>query len=451
MNIKTNSKNVNNNDIFIALPGINNDGHNYICDAINNGAEYIICEKGSYNKPYMIVESTKNFLNEFLSSNFGDLINSMTIIGITGTNVKTTSCFLIYDLLKKLNIKSAYIGTLGFYIDDKISDLNNTTPDILTLYNLLIDCKKYNVKIVVMEVSSHSLELDRVYGIKFDYVVFTNLTQDHLDYHLNMDNYLNSKKKLFLNNINSIGITNVDDKYGNEFKTNNTITYGFNSNDYKILDYKLYLNKVIYKFKYKNKIYKVKLNIPCKYNIYNSIISIIILNNLGFKIKKIIKLLSKVEIPAGRMDLIKINKSYVIIDYAHTPDAVYNVLKNVNEYKKGKIYTIIGCGGNRDKLKRSKMGLISTTLSDYVIFTNDNPRNEDPKDIMFDITNNLKNTNYKIIYNRYNAILDGIKMLNKNDIVLILGKGHENYQIINGIKYHFSDKEEVLKIKKALN
>ena len=451
MNIKTNSKDVNNNDIFIALPGINNDGHNYICDAINNGAEYIICEKGSYNKPYMIVESTKNFLNEFLSSNFGDLINSMIIIGITGTNGKTTSCFLIYDLLKKLNIKSAYIGTLGFYIDDKISDLNNTTPDILTLYNLLIDCKKYNVKIVVMEVSSHSLELDRVYGIKFDYVVFTNLTQDHLDYHLNMDNYLNSKKKLFLNNINSIGITNVDDKYGNEFKTNNTITYGFNSNDYKILDYRLYLNKVIYKFKYKNKIYKVKLNIPCKYNIYNSIISIIILNNLGFRIEKIIKLLSKVEIPAGRMDLIKINKSYVIIDYAHTPDAVYNVLKNVNEYRKGKIYTIIGCGGNRDKLKRSKMGLISTTLSDYVIFTNDNPRNEDPKDIMYDITNNLKNTNYKIIYNRYNAILDGIKMLNKNDILLILGKGHENYQIINGIKYHFSDKEEVLKIKKALN
>ena len=250
MNIKTNSKDVNNNDIFIALPGINNDGHNYICDAINNGAEYIICEKGSYNKPYMIVESTKNFLNEFLSSNFGDLINSMIIIGITGTNGKTTSCFLIYDLLKKLNIKSAYIGTLGFYIEDKISDLNNTTPDILTLYNLLIDCKKYNVKIVVMEVSSHSLELDRVYGIKFDYVVFTNLTQDHLDYHLNMDNYLNSKKKLFLNNINSIGITNVDDKYGNEFKTNNTITYGFNSNDYKILDYRLYLNKVIYKFKY---------------------------------------------------------------------------------------------------------------------------------------------------------------------------------------------------------
>ena len=451
MNIKTNSKDVNNNDIFIALPGINNDGHNYICDAINNGAEYIICERGNYNKPYMIVESTKNFLNEFLSSNFGDLINSMIIIGITGTNGKTTSCFLIYDLLKKLNIKSAYIGTLGFYIEDKISDLNNTTPDILTLYNLLIDCKKYNVKIVVMEVSSHSLELDRVYGIKFDYVVFTNLTQDHLDYHLNMDNYLNSKKKLFLNNINSIGITNVDDKYGNEFKTNNTITYGFNSNDYKILDYKLYLNKVIYKFKYKNKIYKVKLNIPCKYNIYNSIISIIILNNLGFRIEKIIKLLSKVEIPDGRMDLIKINKSYVIIDYAHTPDAVYNVLKNVNEYRKGKIYTIIGCGGNRDKLKRSKMGLISTTLSDYVIFTNDNPRNEDPKDIMYDITNNLKNTNYKIIYDRYNAILDGIKMLNKNDILLILGKGHENYQIINGIKYHFSDKEEVLKIKKALN
>ena len=435
MNIKTNSKLINEGDIFIPIKGINKDGHDYIDEALEKGAKYII-------------DCSKDFLYTLLL-NFSDIFNDITIVGITGTNGKTTSCFMTYELLKSFNIKCAYIGTLGFYIKDKIRDLDNTTPDIITLYNILIDCKKENVKVVVMEVSSHSIELDRIYGIKFDYVVFTNLTGDHLDFHKDINSYLNVKRNLFLNNSNALGISNIDDKYGYLFKTNNNITYGFNSNDYKIIDYKLYLDKLIYRFKYKNKKYKVKLNITGKYNIYNSIISIIILHNMGYKINKIIKNINKIKLPDGRMELIKYLKSYVIIDYAHTSDAVYNVLKSVNEYKKSKVYTIIGCGGNRDSSKRKEMGKISTDLSDYVIFTNDNPRDEDPKSILNDITNELNNNNYEIIEDRGIAIKKGISMLKKDDILLILGKGHEKYQIMNGIKYYFSDKDEVIKNKKS--
>lgn len=445
MKIKTNSKEIKKGDIFVAVPGINSDGHNYIDDAIENGASYIICEKGEYNVPYMIVPSTKNFIKDYVKK-YEKVINDMCIIGITGTNGKTTSCYLIYELLKLLNIKCAYIGTLGFYLDEKVRDLDNTTPDILSLYEILDECEENNVKVIVMEVSSHSLELERVYGFKFDYVVFTNLTKDHLNFHDNMNNYLNAKKKLFnMTKDNGLGIVNIDDANSKYFKCMNICSYGFSDCDFKVYKYKLFLDKVIYKFRYKNKSYKVKINIPGKYNIYNSIIGIIILNNMGISMKKIIKLLNKVSLPSGRMEIININKSYAIVDYAHTPDAVSNVLKNVNEFKKGKVYTIIGCGGNRDKSKRKDMGIISTELSDYVIFTNDNPRSENPDDIILDMTKDLISNNYEVIKDRKEAIRKGVNMLSKNDILIVLGKGHENYQIINGIKYHFNDKEEVLK------
>lgn len=451
MKIKTNSKEVKKGDVFVAIKGINSDGHDYILDAIDNGASYIVCEKGDYSVPYMIVPSTRKFLQEYVV-NYKKIIDDMCLIGITGTNGKTTSCFLIYQLLKLMDVKCAYVGTLGFYIDNKVKDLNNTTPDILTLYNILNECNSNGVKVVVMEVSSHALDMDRVYGLKFDYVVFTNLTKDHLNFHLNMNNYLSAKIKLFgMVKKNGVGIVNADDKNCKYFKCENMISYGFLPSDFKIYSYKLFLDKVVYKFKYKNKKYKVKLYMPGKYNIYNSIIGIIILSHMGFSIKKIVKLLNKVTLPSGRMEIINIGKSYAIIDYAHTPDAVSNVLRNVNEFKKGKVYTIIGCGGDRDKSKRKDMGIISTELSDYVIFTNDNSRSENPNDIINDMICDLVCNNYEIILDRKEAIKKGISMLRKNDILLVLGKGHESYQIINGISYHFNDKEEVLKCAKKCN
>ena len=350
INIKINSKEVVNNDIFIAIRGDSFDGHDFINEAIENGASLIICEKCDFDFPHIIVRDTKEYLKEYIYKNYYAFVKDISLIGLTGTNGKTTTAYFIYDLLKKFNIKCAYIGTLGFYTDKKICDLNNTTPNIIELYNILIECKNSDIKIVVMEVSSHALDMDRVYGLKYDYVIFTNLTKDHLNYHLNMQNYLNAKRKLFnMKKENGIGIVNVDDKYGEYFLDDNCITYGFNKSIYNILNYKLYLNKIIYRFIYNNKKYKVHINMPGKYNIYNSLVAIIVLKEMGYSLCSIINKYKKIDVPRGRMEIIKNSNSFIIIDYAHTPDAVNNVLKSAQQFKKRKIYTIIGCGGDRDK------------------------------------------------------------------------------------------------------
>lgn len=445
INIKTNSKRIKKGDTFIALKGMTYDGHDYIEEAIENGAEKIICEHGEYNVQTIIVPSTKEYLNNYLDTNYYNKIKDITLIGITGTNGKTTSCYFIYELLKMLDVKCAYIGTIGFFIDKKERDLNNTTPEILELYEMFLECKSRGVNVIVMEVSSHALELDRVHGLKFNYVCFTNLTVDHLLFHKTMDNYLNAKKKLFnMLKKDAISITNVDDKYKDNFLLDNTITYGESKSDFNIIKYKLKLDKTIYKLRYNNKNYKVKMNVIGKYNIYNSLVAIIVLVNMGYNIKKVIKLFKRIKLPSGRLDMIKYKKNVIFVDYAHTPDAVKNVLTNAIKFKKNKIYTIIGCGGNRDKTKRKDMGIIATELSDYVIFTNDNPRNEDEMKIVNDMINGIINENYEVILDRSKAIKRGIDLLNKKDILFILGKGHEEYQLINGIKHHFSDKEEVL-------
>ena len=445
MNIKTNSKRIKKGDTFIALKGMTYDGHDYIEEAIENGAEKIICEHGEYNVQTIIVPSTKEYLNNYLDTNYYNKIKDITLIGITGTNGKTTSCYFIYELLKMLDVKCAYIGTIGFFIDKKERDLNNTTPEILELYEMFLECKSRGVNVIVMEVSSHALELDRVHGLKFNYVCFTNLTVDHLLFHKTMDNYLNAKKKLFnMLKKDAISITNVDDKYKDNFLLDDTITYGESKSDFNIIKYKLKLDKTIYKLRYNNKNYKVKMNVIGKYNIYNSLVAITVLVNMGYNIKKVIKLFKRIKLPSGRLDMIKYKKNVIFVDYAHTPDAVKNVLTNAIKFKKNKIYTIIGCGGNRDKTKRKDMGIIATELSDYVIFTNDNPRNEDEMKIVNDMINGIINENYEVILDRSKAIKRGIDLLNKKDILFILGKGHEEYQLINGIKHHFSDKEEVL-------
>ena len=446
MNIKTNSKDIVSGDTFIAIKGFKHDGHDFIKDAIERGASNIICEHGEYDIPYTIVSSTKEYLKDYLYSNYYHEIKDIILIGITGTNGKTTSCYFTYELLKKLNVKCAYIGTIGFFTDKKVRDLNNTTPELIELYDMFLECKKNNIKVIVMEVSSHALELERVYGLKFDYVVFTNLTVDHLLFHKSMNNYLNAKKKLFkMLKPNGISITNIDDKYYKDFILEDTITYGKNNSDFNIIKSKLKHNRTIYIFKYKNKKYKIKMNIAGEYNIYNSLVSIIILINMGYNIRKIIKLFKKITLSNGRMEMIKYKRNSIFIDYAHTPDAVKNVLENAYKFKKGKVYTVIGCGGERDRTKRKDMGIISTDLSDYVIFTNDNPRSEDMNQIINDIIYDIDKNNYEVILDRKKAIIKGIDLLKNNDILFILGKGHEEYQIINGIKYHFSDKEEVLK------
>ena len=438
MNIKINSKEINEGDTFIAIKELNGDGHKYVMDAIKRGASTVIVEDGDYSVNTIKVKNTKKYLEEYLENNYYDKIKQLKLIGITGTNGKTTTSYLIYQALNKLNIKCAYIGTIGFYTDE-IKQLKNTTPNLYELYNMLLECVNKSYTYVVMEVSSQGISMGRVNTLIFDYVVFTNLTQDHLDYHHTMIDYVMEKQKLFKMTNNSFAIINSDDKYKDYFILDNkNITYGKSSSDYVISDIKSSLTGTT--FDLNNEIYKTKL--IGEYNVYNLVIVIILLKLLN--INNINKVIEELTTPPGRMDIIRYNDNNIVVDYAHTPDAVEKIIKEVSKIEHNRIITLVGCGGNRDKTKRPIMGDIATKYSDYVIFTSDNPRFEKPKKILKDITCKLDKNNYKIIVNRKKAIKKAIQMLEKNDILLLLGKGHEEYQVIKDKKLPFSDKKIVL-------
>ena len=435
--LQNDSRKVKAGDTFIAIKGIKNDGHNFIMDAIKNGASKVIVEEGNYLN-MIKVDNTKDYLHQFVKEKYLPIIKDLKLIGITGTNGKTTTAYLTYQALNKLNIKCAYIGTIGFYIDGNIKNNINTTPDILSLYHMLLECVRNNIEYVVMEVSSQGLFYNRVDGLLFDYSVFTNLTQDHLDFHKNMDNYLNEKKKLFqmLKN-DGVGIVNSDDSYYKNFITSHTVTYGMNG-DYKISNINHDFKNTT--FNLNDETYK--MNLIGDYNVYNISIVIIILKLLKINNDLIMDVIASLESAPGRMYIINYYDNLIIIDYAHTPDAVAKIIKSISG---NNIITIIGCGGNRDKEKRKIMGNIATKNSSYVIFTSDNPRYENSIKIISDMLQGVDTSNYEIEINREKAILKGIQKLTKGDILLILGKGHEDYQEINGIKYHFNDKEIVNK------
>ena len=434
MNLKDDSRKVKKGDTFIALKKVH-DGHEYIADAIKNGASKIIAERGNYEVETLIVKDTHEYLVDYLYDNYYDKIKNLKLIGMTGTNGKTTTCFLIYQALNKLNIKCAYIGTIGFYLDKKIKELSNTTPDILEIYEMLLECVANNIEYVVMECSSHALDMNRLAKLKFKYGIFSNLTEDHLDYHKTLENYIQAKQILF-KNVTDKTFVNYDDDYKDYFIKDNSITYGINGGDYHLTDYKINLKGS--SFKVNNISYKTKL--IGKHNLYNVLVVIALLSELNLDTNVVREL----ECPKGRMDIIRKDSNLIIVDYAHTPDAVLKIINAVKELKPNRIITIIGCGGDRDSFKRPIMSNIACTNSDWVIITNDNPRSENPNNIVSDMLHNLDKFNYEIILNRKNAIIKGIQMLDKNDILLVLGKGHENYQIINNKRYNFDDKEVVL-------
>ncbi len=445
LNIKIDSRKVTKGDTFVAIVGLNTDGHNFINDAINNGATKIIVSKDvNINEKVekVLVKDTTEYLHNYLLSNYADKINSIDLIGVTGTNGKTTTCFLVYQLLKSLNKKVAYIGTVGYYFQDEFKKLDNTTPNIIELYDLILESINKGCDTVIMEVSSHALSQNRIDGLKFKTAAFTNFTQDHLNYHKTMENYLNAKLKI-LNYLNddSIMIANIDDEVGEKFRYKNFKTISFNNADFKIINYLDKDFKTEIEFTYLNKNYKCIVNLKSKFNVYNFITAIAIVNSLGFNINDILKKSLEITAPKGRCEQIKINDGIAVVDYAHTPDAVLKIINAFNENKKGKIITIVGCGGDRDPQKRPQMGKIATDYSDYVIFTNDNPRTEDENKIIDDIIMGVEKKNYEIVLDRKKAIEKGITMIKKNDVLLVLGKGHEDYQIIGNTKYHFDDME----------
>ena len=446
LNIKTDSRKVVKGDTFIALKGNTVDGHDFIDSAIKNGAEKIICEHGKYDVDTINVSDTHEYLKDYLVNNYSKEFEDLKLIGVTGTSGKTTTCFLTYQILNKLGIKTCYIGTIGCYIDNDVVELSNTTPDILELYNLLLTAKEKCCKVIVMEVSSHSLAEERIKGLKFDVCAFTNLSQDHLDYHKTMEEYCKCKAKI-VNYLKDKGkiIVNVDDEYSKYFICDKSLSLGINGSNYKIKEFHMENTHTDILFNVNNDSYEVRTNLIGKFNVYNYLTSLALINNLGISVNDIINVTDSINAPVGRAQIIKVGTSIAVIDYAHKPDAVSKIIPLFREVTKGKIITIIGCGGDRDPMKRSIMGNIATSLSDYVILTNDNPRTEDEKLIMKDILEGITTDNYEVIYDRKDAIKKGISMLKDNDCLLILGKGHEDYQIIGRTKIHLSDYEEVIK------
>lgn len=445
MNYETNSKLVKNGDIFVALKGKYNDGHDFIEEAFDKGASKVIGQNKLKRKNYIRKKDPYQYLVHKLSKENKKLAKEFKIIGITGTKGKSTSAMLVYEMLKLLKVRCAYIGTLGLYYLNNIEVLNNTTPDIVTLNKILKKLKDNDITHIVMEVSSHALSEKRINGLSFDVSAFTNLSQDHLDYHKTMANYLQAKLKILKYTKGKI-VINSDDKASLAFqkKTKDYFAIGKNGN-ISLTNYTLYPSNMIINFAYNYSHYTVSIPLVGKHNIYNYLIALGIMINLGFDLHDIINITNSIKPIKGRNELIKTLKGYIIIDYAHSPEAVKQTLLTYNELKKGRIITIIGCGGNRDKTKRPIMGDYATKYSDYVIFTSDNPRDEKPDDILKDITENLDAQNYDIIADRALAIKKGVKLLKKNDYLLILGKGHEDYQIINNNRIHFDDREEVLR------
>ncbi|WP_346847919.1 UDP-N-acetylmuramoyl-L-alanyl-D-glutamate--2,6-diaminopimelate ligase [uncultured Clostridium sp.] len=440
-------------DMFFAIGGFNVDGHNFISKAIENGAKAVVVEKDVTlveGITFIKVENGRRALAIAASNFYNNPSKKMKIIGITGTNGKTTSAFMLKGILEAKGYKVGLIGTIANYIGDKEIHTEKTTPESLELQKLFKDMVDSDIDYCVMEVSSHSLDLDRVYGIEFSQGIFTNLTQDHLDFHKTFENYFNAKSKLF--KICKHSVVNVDDSYGIKLleKINSRVTtYSIEKeSDLRGIDINLESTGIIFNLKGNEKTYKVQLPIQGRYNVYNALGCIGAALDEGIDMDTIVEGLSKVTVP-GRCENLTLGMNLgfqVIRDYSHTPDSLKNILENLRELTKGKLICIFGCGGDRDRTKRPIMGEIGTELSDIAIITSDNPRSEDPYMILEDIEAGVEKSNYKLIENRREAIKTALLLGEKDDIIVIAGKGHETYQILKNETIHFDEKEVVLEL-----
>ncbi len=438
--IAYNSKEVKENYVFFAIKGEMFDGHDFVYEAINKGAKAIVVErKLDVTVNQVIVENPRVELSKISAKFYNYPSKNLFVIGITGTNGKTTTTYITYQALNLLGYKTGLIGTIINDLISKKEEPKLTTPQSLDLQKYMFEILKNDGKFLVMEVSSHSLALNRVDDVDFNIAVFTNLTIDHLDFHKTFENYRLAKLKLFrMLNENSTGIINLDDENSHHFINacrGNIITYGFYKNAH-IKGEIIENSKNGLKIKVFNKIIENE-NFIGEFNAYNLLCSFSILNSIGFNIENIVDILSQVKPPKGRLQKIK----NVFIDYAHTPDALERVLKTLKSVYNKKIILVFGAGGNRDHSKRPIMGKVSE-IADIIILTSDNPRDEEPIDIIRDIEKGINKTHI-IEIDRKKAIELAISISSKDDVVLIAGKGHETYQEIKGIKYHFDDEEIV--------
>ncbi len=444
------SRKTGENYIFVAIKGLVYDGHDFIKDAVEKGASAVISEQelplDFDHITQIIVDDSKKALADIAKIFYNDIDEKMCLIGVTGTNGKTTITYLIKDILENLHKKVGLIGTICNKIGNKTLSTERTTPESLEIFKLFKEMYENDVKDVVMEVSSHGLALERVHGLKFDIGIFTNLTQDHLDFHGNLQNYYCAKKKLF--EMSKAGIINIDDDAGRRlFEETNIpkISYGIrNPCDVRAEDIRFSSKGVNFKVITPFGSEIISLNTPGIFSVYNALASISAGVVLGIELHKIKEALLKSKSVPGRFQVVDEGQDFqVIVDYAHSPDGLENILKGVKEFTKGKIIVVFGCGGNRDKTKRSIMGRIAAELSDYAIITSDNPRFENPETIASEVEGGIiqGNCKYLKIINRRDAIEYAIRQAHSNDTVIIAGIGHETYQILGDKTIPFDDRK----------
>lgn len=460
-NMEFDNRTVNSNDVFFALKGISTDGHKYIEAAIKKGARAIIVSKdiNINNKDVTIIKvSDTRIAFALASANYFDNAHKkLKIIGITGTNGKTTSAFMIKSILEQAGYKVGLLGTIANYIGRKKIDSKSTTPESFELHKLFKKMVDEGVEYCVMEVSSHSLYWDKVYGIDFKYGIFTNLTQDHLDFHKTFEEYYRCKFKLFT--ISETCIINNDDEYGKKIikELNDTnkkiITYGIHSkSDYEAKNYEIMPRSINYDLVHKGIISPMSISISGEYNIYNSLEAIVVAVEEGIS-KDIVKTAMTKIVVNGRCEILKCTESlgfHVILDYAHTPDGLEKIMRTCKDFTEGRLIGVFGCGGDRDKSKRPIMGKIGTDICDIAVITSDNPRSEEPIAIINDILKGVRKNNYIIEENRRLAIKKAIIEAKKDDVIVIAGKGHEDYQVLKTGKIHFDEHEIVEEIVKEL-
>jgi len=459
--ITSNSKNVKKGFVFVAIKGSRQDGTRFINEAVSNGASLVVVEdkKDTLNVPREAkVLQTKNcrkFLAREVNKFYGFPSGKIKVIGITGTNGKTTISYLIEAICKSAGRPCGVIGTINYHFKEKLITAKNTTPGPEESQKLLSQMYEWGARYCAMEVSSHALTQERVSGINFSSAIFTNLTQDHLDYHKNMEDYFIAKSGLFL----SLGprraaIINNDDKYGRRLaksRRNRIITYGIdNPSTVTAKDIHYGIDKSEFTLVAPGANLRLKTSLVGKFNIYNILAAVAWAISEKINIKDIKSGIEKFKNVRGRLERVFSKKGFdIFIDYAHTPDALTNVIGSLKPLVEGKIRVVFGCGGERDRSKRPKMGRIASDLADFAVITSDNPRSENPAVIIKEICSGIKKDNYCIVPQRLQAIKRAISMLKKGDCLLVAGKGHENYQILKNETIHFSDREAVEKCLKS--
>ncbi|MFC2138165.1 UDP-N-acetylmuramoyl-L-alanyl-D-glutamate--2,6-diaminopimelate ligase [Bacteroidota bacterium] len=451
------SRKVKNNDVFFAIPGTAVDGHKFIDNVINSGAAAIICEiipeELAENICYIRVKNSAEALGIIASNFYQKSSLKLKVIGVTGTNGKTTIATLLYELVKKLGKKAGLISTVEYFVNDKKYESTHTTPDSLRIQQLFAEMVNDECEFCFMEVSSHAIVQGRLAGINFTGGIYTNITHDHLDYHKTFDEYIKAKKQFFDElPSGSFALLNNDDRNSKIMIQNSKADVAFYSlkglEEFKAKILETHIDGTLTVMDGK----ELWTSFIGKFNIYNLLAVYACAAKLGFAKEEILKELSLLKPVRGRFEYIKSDDDKIaIVDYAHTPDALVNVLSAINEIRTGneQVITVVGAGGNRDKTKRPKMAIAAIKNSDKVIYTSDNPRNEDPEQIIKDMLAGVNKSDahkYLAITDRKEAIKTAIMLAKSKDIILIAGKGHEDYQEVNGVKHHFDDKEVIKEI-----